>query len=169
MRKIIYALLLLIAFSACGTKDESGNQISAVQGNDALDMMIGAVKLNDFEKSPYAEWYNSEKAAYTIDQETMNSFSLKGYKVLLVFGSWCGDSRREVPRFMKLMEYKGFSDVEFCAVDRSKICEGKNAEELNIQRVPTFIFFKDGIEAGRIIESPALSLEKDMMAIVTKE
>jgi len=169
MKKGIYALLALLVFNACKPKEKSGNQISAERGNDPLEMMIGNVKEADFEKQPYANWYNAEKESYAIDEQTMNLISLKEYKVLVVFGTWCGDSRREVPRFMKLMEFIGFKNVEFCAVDRSKICEGKNAEELNIQKVPTFIFFKDGKEVGRIIESPMHTIEKDMLAIVMRE
>jgi hypothetical protein len=40
-------------------------------------------------------------------------------------------------------------------------------DKLDIQRVPTFIFYKNNIEAGRIIENPETSLEQDMVKILT--
>jgi hypothetical protein len=38
---------------------------------------------------------------------------------------------------------------------------------LNIVRVPTFIFYKNNSEAGRIIEVPKTSLEQDMVNILS--
>jgi len=37
----------------------------------------------------------------------------------------------------------------------------------DMQRVPTFIIFKNNIEAGRIIENPLTSLEQDMVNILS--
>jgi len=38
---------------------------------------------------------------------------------------------------------------------------------LNIESVPTFIFLKNKVESGRIIETPHTSLEQDMLNILT--
>ena len=38
---------------------------------------------------------------------------------------------------------------------------------LGIQRVPTFIIYKNNIESGRIIETPKTSLEQDLVNILT--
>ena len=42
-----------------------------------------------------------------------------------------------------------------------------NMTSLDIDRVPTFIIYKNNIEAGRIIENPITSLEQDMVNILT--
>ncbi|HEX6170951.1 MAG TPA: hypothetical protein VFZ33_14780, partial [Chitinophagaceae bacterium] len=39
----------------------------------------------------------------------------------------------------------------------------------NIVRVPTVIIEQKGVEIGRIIEFPIISLEKDLLAILRKE
>jgi hypothetical protein len=39
-------------------------------------------------------------------------------------------------------------------------------EELKVERVPTFIFYRDGKEIGRIIENPKTSLIEDFLEIV---
>jgi hypothetical protein len=36
----------------------------------------------------------------------------------------------------------------------------------NIVYVPTFIFYKDGVEVGRIVEAPKHSLEIDIINIL---
>jgi hypothetical protein len=38
---------------------------------------------------------------------------------------------------------------------------------LNIFKVPTFIFYKDGKEIGRYVEYARVSLEKDILKIVS--
>ena len=46
----------------------------------------------------------------------------------------------------------------------------ENYEEgMNIEKIPTFIFFKHGQELGRIIEKPKVSLEHDMLEILKRE
>ena len=85
-------------------------------------------------------------------------------------GTWCPDSRREVPRFMKVTGYLEFpaDKVTFIGVDNAKISPIENMRLLDIQRVPTFIIYKNNIEAGRIIENPVTSLEQDMVNILSR-
>jgi thiol-disulfide isomerase/thioredoxin len=85
--------------------------------------------------------------------------------ITIVMGTWCSDSRREVPRFYKLFENLDFNidDIKLINVDTKKEAEGTTVSELNIERVPTFIFKRGGEEIGRIIETPDESLEADML------
>jgi hypothetical protein len=39
----------------------------------------------------------------------------------------------------------------------------------DITNVPTFIFYRNGKEINRIVESPVISLEKDMLSILAGE
>ena len=86
----------------------------------------------------------------------------------LFLGTWCGDSKREVPRFFKIMDQTGLSvaKLTIIGVDRSK----KDAEGLTsqwkIEFVPTFIFIKGGRELGRIVEKPSGTLEGDIAKIL---
>ena len=84
-------------------------------------------------------------------------------------GTWCGDSRRETPRFYKILEAAGFNfkNLEFATVNRSKKTPNNLQEGLNIIKVPTFIFYKKGKEIGRYVEYARESLEKDMLKIVS--
>ena len=84
-------------------------------------------------------------------------------------GTWCPDSRREVPRFMRILDMCKFplDKVTFIGVDNTKLSPIGDYDKLNIERVPTFIFLKNKIEVGRIIENPKTSLEQDMINILT--
>ena len=91
-------------------------------------------------------------------------------EVLVVLGTWCPDSRREVPRFMKIMELSGFDQelISLMGTDSYKVAPVDNYDDLNIDRVPTFIFYYKKNEIGRIIEYPLTSLERDMVNIFKK-
>ena len=87
-------------------------------------------------------------------------------------GTWCGDSKREVPKFYKVLEAANFSENKLRVVGLNngskQYKQGPNGEEkgLNIHRVPTFIVYnKKGKEVGRIVEHPVESLEADLLKI----
>ena len=88
--------------------------------------------------------------------------------IKIVMGIWCPDSRREVPRFMKVIDAWKFpaAKLTFIGVDDAKQSPVGEYLKLDIQRVPTFILYKNNIEAGRIIENPKTSLEQDMVDIL---
>ena len=137
-----------------------------------LDTIIGYFQFEQLLTEPYNEWYEPEYNAYVADTATLNlleSEKLKTITITVVIGTWCGDSKRETPRFVKIMEYLNFAQENIVAigVNRQKKAPGTEVEELNIEYVPTFIFFRDNQEIGRIIETPKESLEKDMLKIIS--
>jgi hypothetical protein len=58
--------------------------------------------------------------------------------------------------------------LSFIGVDNAKNSPVEEYQSLNIQKVPTFIIYKNNIEAGRIIENPVTSLEQDIVNILTR-
>ena len=83
-------------------------------------------------------------------------------------GTWCGDSRREVPRFYKIIDNLNFDEnkITVINVNRKMEAKGIDVQSLEISRIPTFIFCINNKELGRIIETPKKSLEKDLMGII---
>ena len=137
-------------------------------------MLIGEIEKNDFLSPPFDSWFNANYDNYSPDLEAMEKISANLSDIDLVrvyMGTWCPDSRREVPKFFKLLENTGYDleNVEMIAVDRSKAAPDGSHELYNILRVPTFVFYKDGEEIGRFVERPRESLEKDVAKIVTGE
>jgi thiol-disulfide isomerase/thioredoxin len=95
----------------------------------------------------------------------------KTYTILLVMGTWCPDSKREVPRYFATARAAGISDqaLTMIGVDRTKKDSEGLTEKWNITRVPTFVFFRDGKEIGRFVErTPAGStFEAEIAKILT--
>jgi len=89
--------------------------------------------------------------------------------VVVFFGTWCHDSKRELPKALKIFNEIGINDenIELVAVGLDKKEPEGRATKLNLMYTPTLIFFRGSKEIGRIIEKPILSLEKDIELIIS--
>jgi len=122
----------------------------------------------------FKEMYDPLYAAYIPDAATMIELKklVKKEKIKVVFGSWCGDSKVNVPNFFKVLDNLHFKEknVEIIAVDGLKKAENGLIDGLDIQRVPTFIIYDNkGKELGRIVEGPKTTLEGDLLEIYKKK
>ncbi len=139
--------------------------------SDPQTWLLGYFQSDELIQEPYAIWFNEEFDSYQIDEEALidlMNIDLEDIEVLVVMGTWCSDSRREVPRFLKLCQLIGLDQdkVRFIGTDSYKEAPVDDYEALDIERVPTFIFYYKKNEFGRIIEYPKASLEKDMVNIL---
>ncbi len=104
----------------------------------------------------YASWQPLFAAPYAPDAPAIAAIKARanGLTVLAIVATWCPDSKREVPRFFAIMDEAGISesDVIMVGVDRTKKDPEGLTEKWGITRVPTFVFFRDGQEAGRFVE-----------------
>ena len=125
----------------------------------------------------YKAWFDKSFDGYTIDSAVVQQLKpLLKNKVMEIFlGSWCGDSKREVPRMLKILQNAGVDTTMFSLifVDNStkayKQSPQHEEKDKNIHHVPTFIIYDGKNELGRIVESPLASLEKDMLAILAQQ
>ncbi|TFH33825.1 MAG: thioredoxin [Bacteroidia bacterium] len=142
--------------------------------SDPESWLLGYFQHDDLLSSPHKAWYNSGFDSYTFDSDVFMKLSGLSYDdvtITIVLGTWCPDSRRELPRFLKIMQSWGITEeqITLVGVDSYKVAPIENYDKLNIERVPTFIIYKNKIEAGRIIEYPKTSLEQDMVNILTEK
>jgi len=165
--KYIFLLLFTIALTSCKAQKE----ITAAK-NKRGDL-IGFANKESFNQAPYNAWFTQKFDTYKPDKATISSLkgALKGYEIRGFMGTWCGDSKRETPHFYKVLELANFDfkNLELVTVNRSKKTPDNLQEGLDIKRVPTFIFYKEGKEIGRYVEYARESLEKDMLKIVSGE
>jgi len=86
------------------------------------------------------------------------------------FGSWCSDSRREVPRFLRILDRASPArlKVRYYGLDRTKKEPARLVKRGAVERVPTFILRVDGREVGRIVETPQTTLEHDLALLFQK-
>lgn len=127
----------------------------------------GLVEFPEFKASYDANYEN-----YKVDSLSTAKLEklIKGKKIKVVLGTWCGDSKYQVPNFLKVTDAVKVkeSDVTFVAVDGAKKAENGLLDGLDIQRVPTFIVLdKKGKEIGRIVENPKKSIELDLIDILS--
>ena len=133
--------------------------------------LLGYFNVDRLKREPHSEWFNKEYNDYKFDAEAVGKLldiSADGITIKVVLGTWCPDSRKQVPRFMRIIDLWRFpiSEITFIGVDDVKFSPIGEYEKLDIIRVPTFIFYKKNIEAGRIIENPTTSLEQDIVNIL---
>jgi hypothetical protein len=188
--KTLIALLLvcLIGLEGCksskpaaGTNSTKNQQTVASTNTDAKPVnfsdpetwILGTFNVDRLYQPPYAEWFLKGFDEYKFCSQYTDSLKMvirPDIKIKIVMGTWCPDSRREVPRFMRILSIIGFpsSGVEMIGVDNSKNAPVGNYASLDIKRVPTFIIYKNNVEAGRIIENPVTSLEQDMLNILSR-
>jgi len=169
-KALTHFLALTLIIGGCASKKKL-NQLKFDEKANK-DILYGNCDLNGFQTPPFDEWYNAEYQDYQPDAEQLSNIESTGglsdINITIVMGTWCSDSRREVPRFFKLFENLDYSKelIKIINVDTKKEADGTAVSKLNIERVPTFIFYRGGEEIGRIIETPEGSLESDMLKIV---
>jgi len=90
----------------------------------------------------------------------------KDLHVDVYFGSWCHDSVREVPRFLKIVAQSPTLSNRLIALDYAKSEPSGSAKNQDIKYTPTFIVYQNDKEIGRIIERPKVSLTADISAML---
>src|SRR6056297_1283244 len=167
--------LLSLIIAVCSSTlliSQTYNQEIILKNNQKI--LVGKIDERGLSHSTYKTWYQKNYDDYALDENTISEFSekLSTYHIKLFMGTWCGDSKREVPRFLKIL-YNGkfpMDRLQMVAVDvrKNHYKKSPTGEEwgLQILRVPTIIFYKNGREVNRIIETPNKTLEKDILDII---
>lgn len=176
MKYALLACIILFSLPACKPV-KSQNTKSEVQFSivncDSECIVLGELSRNYLKKdSLYNKWYNKNYDNYRLDTKTiakLNEVPQEDYTVKIFLGSWCGDSKREVPRFYRILDAIDFNDkhVSLYGLDKKKKSPQQFEKNLNIIKVPTVIIYKNGKELNRIVEIPVESLEKDLLNIIT--
>ncbi len=179
---IIIIPVMLIAFS-CKTQKPAAETHPVIEQSpeakainkwaDQTTWILGYFTRDRLSMPPHSEWFLKGYDEYVFNSDAVNKLteiSKDGLTIKVVMGTWCPDSRREVPRFMRILDVWSFpaDKITFIGVDNGKLSPVGEFDRLNIERVPTFIFYKNNIEVGRIIENPVTSLEQDIVNILTR-
>ncbi len=130
--KSIFSVLLVTAISACLSTTALNSKKVFRNG---VNMLYGQITREDlFNEFP--SW-KSKYDDYNPDKNIIGSLPerQKDLKVEIYLGTWCGDSKREVPRFFKITDQSHFIDqknISIWAVDRSKSLDSGLTEKKNI-------------------------------------
>ena len=144
-------------FNKKGTESKNNEEI--LIGKCTFEGLIGF--MSDFD---------ANMKATNPDQKMVETLKnkLEDITFTVVLGTWCGDSKEQVPVFAKLINLLDYdqSKINYICVDRTKNTQDYNDTDLKIEKVPTFIIYRNNKEIGRIIETPVQSMEFDLSKII---
>jgi predicted Zn-dependent protease len=148
-----------------------------IQNASGQTILAGHASISAMQMPNYKAWYDAAYNSYTIDASATEQLKplLQNKRMEVFLGSWCGDSKREVPRMIKILQNAGMDtaklDLVFVDNSTGSYKQSPQHEERgkNIHHVPTFIIYDGQKEIGRVIESPVTSLEKDLLVILQQQ
>lgn len=170
MKYILLGILTIAIGCTAPTNQEKENI-------DGEVIMVGTVNWEGLAAGTYGTWFVPNYKNYQVDATALAKLEpvIGEIKITVFLGTWCEDSQVQVPQFYKMMDHLGYNiaSMEVTALERleNRDLVGPAGEEkgMNITHVPTFIFYKDGQELGRIVEYPRRTIEKDMVEIILGE
>ena len=92
----------------------------------------------------------------------------RGVEIYMLFGTWCHDSKREVPRLLSLLNKLDVPEnqINLIGLNFKKNDSQDRGKKFQIKKTPTFVFLRNQKEIGRIVEMPEISLEADLLKIL---
>lgn len=142
------------------TKEDSGSKI--VIGHFPKSVLQSDPELNS--------WYAMNYAGYSVDTASVSAIDtlFSGCHAEIIMGTWCGDSKHQIPRLMKIFDEANIDSTQYelHGVDRAMKSPDLCGEKYAVKFVPTIVFTKEGKEIGRIVEMPTETLEKDIVKIL---
>lgn len=159
--------LLLTALA--GAADPPAASLTAKPAAPEEAVPIGPTTREKVEASP--EWVQAEVDAKPDAGAAQALGTVEpGAEVTVFLGTWCGDSRREVPRLWKAIDTEGGAvpfQIRYVGVDHDKKEPADLLKENGVLYLPTFIVRRGGHEVGRIVETSPHGVEQDLLALLT--
>jgi thiol-disulfide isomerase/thioredoxin len=177
LKAIVLVSVIGCTVTAFGASRLQGPPQKPVPAESERPILVGSVTRADLQKAPFAEWFETQYSRYEPKAADIDQLRgpLQGVSVEAYFGTWCGDSRRQIPRVIKLLDLAGFSEQRLSMVALSdrpmqfKQAPGNPEARRYVHRTPTFVFVRGGVEIGRIVETPVTSIEADLLGILDGE
>lgn len=189
MKNILLLASMFLVFIACNQtnkseKEDVTREKESIESKETLNkevpyedeetvMLLGKINREGLQSKPYSEWFEENYKTQVIDTLSIKKIEnlLKDVSIKVFMGTWCEDSQREVPHLYKILDSIDFdtSRLEVIAMTDIKETPQNYEKDLNIEYVPTLLFYKDDKELGRYVELAQETLEKDMIAILSGE
>lgn len=169
LRRILAAAMPLAVLGV------SGGGLAAGDVDDSETdgpVMIGEMTRQEIEAA-LPDWVE-EQVLSRPDTESASSLAdaLQGAEVMVLLGTWCSDSRRELARLWRALDEVGALDpdqLRYIGVDREMQEPSEWVTGSDLRLVPTFIVRRREQELGRIVESSPQGIEIDLLALLRGE
>lgn len=168
MKTLPVVAIAAVLWASCSRAPEVTHAPQVAEGSEP-SYVVGPVErtyLNDPAWPAFSAVYDSTRIEPHFIAMIRTTY--EGEEFLVFFGAWCGDSKRDLPRFLKIADGAGFppAKITLYSLDRTKTSPDGLTARYGIEFVPTFVVLKDGTEVGRITESPKVSVEADLLTIL---
>lgn len=161
------SVFLLLLLAGCSNKILKPSAV--LQEVNGENLLLGEVQYQDI-LAFFPRWQEADKQN---EVDPLLAEQLEQIKepldILCYLGTWCGDSREGVPPVMKALDaaQNKHISIKLVGVDRRKLDPENSAVQYGINRVPTFILFRNGQEIGRMEEFPLKeNFVEDLLDIV---
>jgi len=151
--QLMFLLTVLFANNSCAS--------------DSLksDKTIGKVTVSELYEIKPAFKRKQSTFKYSGTVKWKNEYSLRCF-----IGVWCHDTKREMPRLLKVLKDAGVPEekIEIYLLSKSKKQPEVEVKANRVFYTPTIIILKNGKEVDRFVEHPYSSWVKDLNRVLTK-
>ena len=170
MKKILINIILCFCMTLNLQAQTLNKKIIDTKTNK--EILIGYCNIEGLKTDSFGLVFKDEYKYYIPDSITITLLrsKIKKIKFEIVMGTWCGDSKEQVSRFIKILDVLKYKTkkINILCLDHFFNADNFEKGKNNIQKVPTFIIYRKNKEIGRIVEAPMNSLEKDLLDILNK-
>jgi thiol-disulfide isomerase/thioredoxin len=168
MKALIYLATAMI-FGSCSSTDDSYRVETDGNGTKVL---VGKISRAVIEQDSSFAWFPIGYKRYVPEAPPLAAVKpdAKDLRFVLFIGTWCSDSKAEVPKMYKIFDELAVlpGKIELYGVDRMKKSGDGQAEKYGVTKVPTLIVYSGSKEIGRIIEQPREGIEEDLRVMLEK-
>lgn len=168
MKTILSFLFLLMSHSLFA---QALIDFDRIIEKDKSILMKGSFSIKNLKEANYT-WFNKncETAKFSYEQIDELRGRFNDIKFIVFLGTWCSDSHRLIPPFVKLLEKIDYplERVQLYGVDRNKETKGIEHRLYHIDRVPTIILMRENIEVGRITETVEKNIQYELRQLLDK-
>ena len=156
--KGLYFAFIAVLFLGCGSSEQQPLGTGPITG------VISASQL----MTQYPQFRSAYDHYQPSPTEIDGIKTLSGKSLVVLFGTWCHDSEREVPRLLKLLDLSGveLKSLSLHGVNYNKQEPTNLHRQYNLKYSPTIILLQGEVELGRVVVKPIVNLGIDLAAFI---
>jgi hypothetical protein len=158
--KSLFLAFLVLASVSCGSTERPLAQSEPLTGVISAGQLI----------AEYPQFRAGYEKYHPSTAELSAARALTGKSLIVLFGTWCHDSEREVPRLLKLLDLSGVKlhNLSLYGVNYNKQEPNNLHKTYNLKHSPTMVLLQGKQELGRVVETPKVSWGEDLASLITE-